>query len=590
MVRRIEVGGRAFALAFAVFLASPASAHAQASLITTDLQGNPLGGNAGFGPNGQCLSANDDGSSGAIDITPYFGGGLRFFTRTHTRVYINTNGNITFNGPVGTYTPTAFPVADQPMIAPFWADVDNRGTSLCGQPRFCTGACEPCHNPSENGVWWFGEAPTATTPGRMIFTWDRVGYYACNIDRRMSFQLILTAVEGACPGANDFDVEFRFNRCEWEVGDASDGAIGNNDGLCASDEALLGCVPAQSGFDAGNRVNYVALAGSRQRGIHTKLCTMSNVTPAQAGVWRFQIRSGNVICEGAGQPCTTSMQGVCSEGFMNCVGDTLACVPRLEPSEELCDNLDNDCNGMTDENPSTLCPAGQTCRSGSCVFACFELGCSDGLVCAPDGRCVEPGCETVTCEAGQRCRAGSCVSACDGVTCPLGQRCDSGGCVDVCSGIVCDDCSVCSTTGTCAIRCENPGCPGGQTCTIDGRCVETACAAVTCAAGQYCQGGVCVDACSGAVCPTGQECRMGECMRMLPPDAGVPIMPDGGPRTDAGPMGADAGRDAGVDGGRRIGRAGPGCACRTSTTAKSAPYAFVFVALLGLLAIRRRRA
>src|SRR5262245_3045749 len=63
------------------------------------------------------------------------------------------------------------------------------------------------------------------------------------------------------------------------------------------------------GFDAGNRTDYVEIMGSRTPTIHTTLCTMSNVgTP---GIWRFQIRSGVVVCPDAGDACDTGMLGVC---------------------------------------------------------------------------------------------------------------------------------------------------------------------------------------------------------------------------------------------------------------------------------------
>ncbi len=130
----------------------------------------------------ECLSPNDDGSSAAIDLTPAFPSGLRFFDQTHTTAYVNTNGNITFAGSLSTFTPNAFPVADQPMIAPYWGDVDIRrltsGTCQGSIGLTCT-VCAPCHNPTENGVWWHLEA------GRMIVTWDRVGYYNCNNWRRL---------------------------------------------------------------------------------------------------------------------------------------------------------------------------------------------------------------------------------------------------------------------------------------------------------------------------------------------------------------------------------------------------------------------
>ncbi|MCS6797825.1 MAG: 1-acyl-sn-glycerol-3-phosphate acyltransferase [Myxococcota bacterium] len=452
-------------------------ARAQAPLVTG------LGGPVGYGT--QCLGKNDDGSSHRIDITPWFPAGLRFFDRTHTALHVNTNGNVSFSGPVPTYTPEPFPVADQPMIAPFWADVDIRHRTG-GWLAECDGPPDgdetigpPCHNPPDNGVWWHFE------PGRAVFTWDRVGYYQCRHPpgQRMSFQLILTAATG-CTGPGDFDVEFRYNRCEWETGDASGGTGG------------FGGTPAQAGFDAGNERDFVMIEGSRTAGIARRLCTESNV--GEHGVWRFQIRSGVVMCPGAGEECDTGRPGVCALGRVQCVGMGTECRQDVEPSAERCDGLDNDCDGETDEGEG-LCPPLQICDRGVCVAACFEGGCPDGWTCTPRG-CIEAACLEVDCPAGQRCVAGRCVGACDGVRCPAGRSCRAGRCVDLCATTTCDECTVC-VDGACVPRCRYAPCRSGESCLEDGRCVETACTLIACDPGFVCRGGACVDACEGAICP-----------------------------------------------------------------------------------------
>ncbi len=219
------------------------------------------------GPNGigtDCLHPNDDGSWAGppptagtpavpISLTYAFPMGLQYFGANYGAMYVNNNGNITFRGALGTFTPAPFPVAMQPMIAPWWGDVDTRGG---GQPM-------------RNNVCF------VVQPSRVIVTWDRVGYFSSHDDRQNTFQLLLSTRAGLAAG--DFDVEFRYERCEWTTGDASGGTGG------------FGGTPAQVGFDAGDMHTFYSLPMSRTMAI-LDVCTSSNVgTP---GIWRFQVRGG----------------------------------------------------------------------------------------------------------------------------------------------------------------------------------------------------------------------------------------------------------------------------------------------------------
>ena len=240
--------------AIAVF-AMPMVANAQAALVSG------LGGTSGFGTN--VMAPNDDSSTTAIDLRPFDLNGLCFFGQSHTTLFINNNGNVTFNAAVGTFTPNPFPVAAQPMIAPFWADVDTRGIGL--------------GIPDENRVYW--DIRNVGSLGQLVVTWYRVGYYASHIDKRDTFQLVIretTPSSGTTPA--DYDVEFRYNALTWTTGDASGGTLG------------LGGTPAQAGFDAGDNVNYSQLPGSRTASV-LNLQNTSNTTPAEPGVWRFRFHS-----------------------------------------------------------------------------------------------------------------------------------------------------------------------------------------------------------------------------------------------------------------------------------------------------------
>ena len=68
------------------------------------------------------LPANDDGSTGVVPI----GFTINFFGVNFSTLFVNNNGNVTFNNPLGQFTPTGITAGSQPTMAPFWADVDTR--------------------------------------------------------------------------------------------------------------------------------------------------------------------------------------------------------------------------------------------------------------------------------------------------------------------------------------------------------------------------------------------------------------------------------------------------------------------------------
>jgi hypothetical protein len=84
-------------------------------------------------------------------------------------------------------------------------------------------------------------------------------------------------------------------------------------------------------------------------------------------------------------PCDTGQQGVCKDGTLQCItenGETgPKCAPKAEPSAEVCNGVDDDCNGVVDDVPGV----GKACSTGLAgPCAAGALGCSNGaLVCLP---------------------------------------------------------------------------------------------------------------------------------------------------------------------------------------------------------------
>jgi hypothetical protein len=245
-----------------------------------------------------------------------------------------------------------------------------------------------------------------------------------------------------------------------------------------------------------------------------------------------------VNCDGGGKACPTGMPGVCAAGTTQCSnGTTITCKPDVTPTAEICDGLDNDCDGMVDQgNP---CPgATQLCDRGVCIQKCNddEFPCSFGLQC-DGGYCKDPRCIGKVCGPEQICVAGECRGGCDGAVCPGSQVCRLGRCVDPCAGVSCPG-GVCEN-GACVPLCTCRACSDGKACAPDGRCVDVGCEKMDCSP-KICVKGLCMDPCYGATrCPAGQMCTDGNCVDM-PPVAGTGGT-NGGGRLDASASGGRPG-------------------------------------------------
>jgi Sulfatase-modifying factor enzyme 1/Putative metal-binding motif len=65
---------------------------------------------------------------------------------------------------------------------------------------------------------------------------------------------------------------------------------------------------------------------------------------------------------------TEQCEGSCSFGTYQCIGSILVCVPGNTPTAEVCDNVDNDCDGLDDEDEFGWATNTEHC--GSCETSC----------------------------------------------------------------------------------------------------------------------------------------------------------------------------------------------------------------------------
>ena len=135
---------------------------------------------------------------------------------------------------------------------------------------------------------------------------------------------------------------------------------------------------------------------------------------------------------GSGAACSSGLPGICGPGLTDCQGGALACVAIIQPGTqtETCDGSDEDCDGTSDNgNPG----GGVSCSSGlPGICDAGTTNCQNGAVeCVAN---VQPGTQTETCDGSDE--------DCDGTVDDgfnLGQVCTVGvGECEASGGLICD--------------------------------------------------------------------------------------------------------------------------------------------------------
>jgi|GEM_PF-3835519 hypothetical protein len=248
-----------------------------------------------------------------------------------------------------------------------------------------------------------------------------------------------------------------------------------------------------------------------------------------------RLQDGQCVADCGGTPCecqegeTKSCVdlGQCSGGLRYCVAGSFGpCQWKVGPTPEVCDGVDNDCDGSADEEAELAAPPCKMTK-GVCAGSVRSCGGSKGWVSCTDSvykmnntayEVLEASCDGFD-------------NDCNGSTDEPEQCCQPS-----CSG------KVCGGDDGCGGFCQSGSCSGAQELCQQGVCTcQPSCAGKVCGANDGC-GGICNQgtcgsneqcvqascecsylSCGGLCCGSGQLCENGQCT--APPAAGWSVQP-----------------------------------------------------------------
>ncbi|XP_076864065.1 IgGFc-binding protein-like [Brachyhypopomus gauderio] len=209
-----------------------------------------------FGAGDIVNSQTDDGSSPAVSILQPF----IFFGKIYNQIFVNNNGDVTFDQPFSSFTPSQFPArGGRDIVAPFWTDIDNRVKGVISYQQYTSGSV--LTQATQDINLYFPQLRFRAT-WVFVATWDRVAYYP-NSGTETSFQVIL-------------------------ISDGNLSLFLINYGSIA-----LRNINVQAGYDTSDSRNYFSIPGSFENN-YTSFTNSTNVNVR--GRWAFRVDQGSQTC------------------------------------------------------------------------------------------------------------------------------------------------------------------------------------------------------------------------------------------------------------------------------------------------------
>ncbi|MBK6725927.1 MAG: putative metal-binding motif-containing protein [Xanthomonadales bacterium] len=227
--------------------------------------------------------------------------------------------------------------------------------SIAASPEVCDGLDNDCDGSADQGNPGGGAACMTGLPGRCA-----TGLTNC-AGGALQCPGTFGPIPELCNGLDD--------NCDGSVDE------GNPDGGVACSTGLLGVCAAGVRHCLGGALQCVGNVGAS-----AEVCDgLDNDCDGAAD-------DGN---PGGGFNCSTGQPGICAAGTSTCLSGSIQCLRNNNPGPEFCDGLDNDCDGAVDEgNPGggNACNTGQlgVCAAGTTQCASGALMCNRNVNPAPE--------------------------------------------------------------------------------------------------------------------------------------------------------------------------------------------------------------
>ncbi len=224
----------------------------------------------------------DDGFSPPIPLSHAF----QFFGHSHSSLWVNINGGVSFNAPISAFTPNCSQLStSSSMISPFWADVDLSAHRGFIYYRQTTDANVLNKALTDVKTAFPSIANLAPLQWAFVATWLNVSFFndvECQSKHNKSntFQLALVT-----DGVHSFAI-FNYNQIQWTTGTASG----------APNCSGLGGTPARAGFDNGEGQMSIIPGSCNQTILNLASKSAGSNTP---GKYVFQVNKAEIIVSGS---------------------------------------------------------------------------------------------------------------------------------------------------------------------------------------------------------------------------------------------------------------------------------------------------